>query len=384
MRHLLVCLIIAILIAVPVQARHLTKNDFSVSVENLKEYYDQGESLSIKITISPVSTDVAKEMANRNYKFYNYLDPPRKMEITIAFKELGSIAWCTTDRIYTVTKENTSWDKGIDSIKVNMSGKVPSVSGGVEEYTAFELQIDDADPIKVNITIVNPPKIRDEINDIKGRLSKIENELKEFPSPHNLIDRLNGLKKDLNDLEVLYENGHYTDVVSRLDSLKKNVNSLEGDTKRAHAEYCVNTCRKILDDIDVNVTKVESLIDLLKGDVKTNYTLKLADVKAKKVSYEDDVNDLEKLYNDGNYDEVISRYDTVLKEGRSVLKEVNNLLSELRSPVTTTTTQLPKIEVDWKKVGLYGGALAGVVICGVLVVVALKRYMKRRRWDELK
>ena len=404
MRVLLVFLTVAILTltCLPVSGKYLTLNDFSIDVKNVKDYYTPNEEVSLKITITPKNDDIAKEMSNRKYTFYNYLNTPRKTTVQISFRNGPIYSQSTTDKILVINREYTNWDQGIDSISLNVSGYVPSISSGVEKFTVFEIEIENADTIKVNVTVVNPPKLESEISNLKNELSQVEKEINDLSKKTDVSDlksKLSDVKRDLNDIEVLYNNKHYEDVSKKIDDVKNKIETLKLDTKKSYAKYYVNSAEDLINKIDVNLTKAESLIDLLKSSGKNvlDYTLKLADLKAEKSSLEDDVKDLRDLYDNGKYDDVISEGTDILKRENSLLEKISTLTEDLRklievTPTTqttihTTTTnatsvKLPK--VNWRIVGFYGGIVAGAIVVVALAVIGLKRYMRRRRWDELK
>ena len=404
MRVLLIFLTVAILTltCLPVSGKYLTLNDFSIDVKNVKDYYTPNEEVSLKITVTPKNDDIAKEMSNRKYTFYNYLNTPRKTTVQISFKNGPIYSQSTTDKILVINREYTNWDQGIDSISLNVSGYVPSISSGVEKFTVFEIEIENADTIKVNVTVVNPPKLESEISNLKNELSQVEKEINDLSKKTDVSDlksKLSDVKRDLNDIEVLYNNKHYEDVSKKIDDVKNKIETLKLDTKKSYAKYYVNSAEDLINKIDVNLTKAESLIDLLKSSGKNvlDYTLKLADLKAEKSSLEDDVKDLRDLYDNGKYDDVISEGTDILKRENSLLEKISTLTEDLRklievTPTTqttihTTTTnatsvKLPK--VNWRIVGFYGGIVAGAIVVVALAVIGLKRYMRRRRWDELK
>ena len=404
MRVLLIFLTVAILTltCLPVSGKYLTLNDFSIDVKNVKGYYTPNEEVSLKITITPKNDDIAKEMSNRKYTFYNYLNTPRKTTVQISFRNGPIYSQSTTDKILIINREYTNWDQGIDSISLNVSGYVPSISSGVEKFTVFEIEIENADTIKVNVTVVNPPKLESEISNLKNELSQVEKEINDLSKKTDVSDlksKLSDVKRDLNDIEVLYNNKHYEDVSKKIDDVKNKIETLKLDTKKSYAKYYVNSAEDLINKIDVNLTKAESLIDLLKSSGKNvlDYTLKLADLKAEKSSLEDDVKDLRDLYDNGKYDDVISEGTDILKRENSLLEKISTLTEDLRklievTPTTqttihTTTTnatsvKLPK--VNWRVVGFYGGIVAGAIVVVALAVIGLKRYMRRRRWDELK
>lgn len=400
MRILIVSFFVLILLITPAFGKYLTSNDFSINVKGLKDYYTQNDEVSLSITILPKNEDIAKDMANRPYTFYNNLNAPRKLTVKIHFREGAVYSRSTTDKILIIDRECTNWDKGIDSVEINVSGVAPSIESGVEDFTAFEFEIENAEPIKVNITIVNPSKIESEISNLKSIVSEIENEINELAKKteiSDLMDRLDKIKQDINNLEVFYRNKHYEEVCKNIETVKEETNTLKLDIKKVHARYYIDTAEDLLDRIDINITKAESLVNILKAEGKDvlNYTLALTDLKAEENRIRDKLRDLKNLYDDGNYDDVIDRGDNILDDEKTLLEKVTSIINDLRgllNPTTTTTAQttqttvlsLPKINMDWKIVGFYGGITVGAVVVVALAVIGIRRYLKRRRWDELK
>jgi hypothetical protein len=408
MRKLFIFLLLVLVsfFLVPVaSAKYLTKNDFSISVEGLKDYYLPNEKVTLKVKIEPKNDDIAKDMSNRKYTFQNNLNEP-KMEVTIKFKDGPSYTRSSTEKTIVIGKDYTNWDEGIESIVVNLTGYVPSIDGGLSKKTVFELDIDNAERILINITIVNPSKLQSEIADLKSRLAEIEskiNELSKKTDVTELKDKLNDVKSDLNDVEVLFNNKHYEDVSVKIGNVTRDINELELDVTKTEAKYYVDRAKDLLDQIEVNYTKAESLIDILQSSGKNvvEYKLKLADLKVEKDRIGNSVRDLKDSFDSGDYEKVIDEGDSILKSEETILSEIAILIEDLQAQITTTVTtttttvttvttvnhhdnNTASFKVDWGKVGLYAGMVGVIVVVVAVSIIGLRRYIRRRRWDELK
>jgi hypothetical protein len=390
-----------------VSAKYLTKNDFSIDIEGLKDYYLPNEKITLEITIEPKNDDIVKDMSSRKYTFQNNLNEPRKIEVKIKFKDGPSYTQSSTEKTIVIGKDYTNWDEGIESVVVNLTGYTFSIDSGLLKKVAFELDIDNAEPIRVNITIVNPSKLQAEITNLKSKLAEIENRINELSKKtdvSNLKDKLNNIKSNLNDVEVLFNNKHYEDVSEKIGNVTKDVNNLELDVTKAEAKYYVNKAKELLDQIEVNYTKAESLIDILQSSGKSvvDYKLKLADIKVEKSRVADSVKELEDLFSNGNYKDVINKEENIIKNEETVLSRITTLIEDLQAqisaiPTTVTTTAttttstvkqnvtvIPSFKVDWKKVGLYIGMIGVVIVVMIVSVIGVKRYLRRRKWDELR
>ncbi len=391
MKKVVFFVFVLLLFVQPVFAKHISLSDLNVVVENKKDYYSQNEFVNLTITISPKNDDIAKEMANRKYTIYNYLSQPRTVA-TLYYKNGPSLTKSSKDQILTFKKEETNWDQGIDSLKVNLSGYTPTISEGLKEITVFEFTMEDADTVKVNVTVVNTQKLKEEIDSFKNSLNEIEKELKSIPSvgsSNPLFKKLNDLKSDLNEIFTLYNTRHYLDLCSRIESFKKDLDSLKVEVKKTHASYYIDECEDVLGGIDINITKAESIVSILKTK-NLNYTLKIVELKSEKKRLSDDLNNLKSYYNNGDYEYVIENGEKLLNELYKLNDEVTALVEELQSltqqkTTTVQTTQKPvNLNVDIKKLGFYAGIGAGALVAIVLIALGLRRYLRRRRWDELK
>ena len=136
------------------QLTYLYKSDLAISTKGIEIKYHPGDYINVQIIIMPINDNLAKKMENRDYTFYNYLDSPRNMEVTFVSRETYvEYTRSTNEESLTIKDYEISSGYGVGKIEINVSGYVPSIEGGIEEFTFFKIVPEDGDTLSFNITV---------------------------------------------------------------------------------------------------------------------------------------------------------------------------------------------------------------------------------------
>ena len=154
-RWIIILLLILFICIKPVfGAEYLSKDDLRITVEGKKDCYSPNDKLAVVITIEPKSDSIAKNMENRDYTFYNYLNAPRNMEVTFVAKETYvPYTKATTKESLTFKDYEISSGYGVDHIKINVTGYVPNIENNVEQFTFLRIIPEYGDTLSFSITV---------------------------------------------------------------------------------------------------------------------------------------------------------------------------------------------------------------------------------------
>ena len=397
-RWIPVALLILFLLATPVFGlEYLKKDDLKVTIEGKKDCYSPNDKLNVKITIEPKSDDIAKRMENRDYTFYNYLNPPKNMEISFVSRETYvKYTESTTKDSLTIKGYEISSGYGVDHIEINVSGYVPSIEGGIEEFTFFKVVPQDGDTILFNITIVNPSKLEGELKDIENELKNIKNEIDElgkYVNVESLNERYEKISSNLTLAKGYYNDKEYDKVSEKISWIKKAISDLEAKLKEKKADYYLSEAENIINDIDALILKADSYITVAKNSGKANevmnFEINITQIKYKFNDLKDDLKNIQKLYDEGKYDDVIDNAKDLVNRAKDVKLRLGIIVSNLQNIISTKETPTPTKPVSFnfkldKKILTYIGIGVAVIIGGGVAAVAISKWRQRRKWDELR
>ncbi len=398
MKRLIIAVLIVLLLAIPVSAlEYLSKDDLNVNVEGLKSSYAPGDKLSAVITITPKSTDIAKKMENRDWTFHNYLNEPRSLEVTFVARETYvPYTKSTTKETLTFKDYEISSGYGVDKIKINVSGYVPSIEGGVKTITFLEIDIQDGDTLKFNVTVVNPSKLEETLKDLENKLNNLKSEISElskYVSVESLKEKADEISNNITLAKEYYNDKDYEKVSKKIGWIEKAINDLRSEVKKKWAEYYYDKSKDLLSEIDALILKAESYITVAESSGKSvvEYKLNLTQIKYEVNDLKGDFNDLEKLYDEGKFGDVIDKGKVLVEKLENEKLKLGVLVNELEGVIKTKPTPTPtptkslgfEFNLDTKTLTYVGIGLA-VIVGGAISAVAISKWRQKRKWDELK
>ena len=392
---MLLLLIIFIGVKPALGAEYLELTDLKISIEGKKDCYSPNDKLAVTITIEPESDEIAKKMENRDYTFYNYLNAPRNMEITFVAKETYvPYTKATAKETLTFKDYEISSGYGVDHIEINVTGYVPSIEGGIEEFTFFKIIPQDGDSILFNITIVEPSKLEDELKDLEEKLNELKSEIDElgrFINVESLNEKYDEISRNITLAKDYYNEGEYEKVSKKISRIKSAIDDLEDKLKEKKADYYLTEAKNMINDIDALILKADSYITVAESSGKANdvmeYKLNLTQIKYRVEDLKDSLKDIQKLYDDGKYGEVIDNAKDFIDEAKDIKLQLSIMVSSLQSVLKTKGTPTPTSEFSFKldtKMLTYIGIGVAVIVCGGIAAVAISRWRQRRKWDELR
>ncbi len=397
MKKWIIVALLLLLFATPVFGlEYLKKDDLKITIEGKKSCYSPGDKLDVKITIEPKSDDIAKRMENRDYTFYNYLDSPKNMEVSFVSRETYvKYTESTTKDSLTIKGYEISSGYGIDHIEINVSGYVPSISGGVEEFTFFKIVPQDGDTLLFNITIVNPSKLEESLKSLENELKSIKNEIDElgkYVSVESLNDEYNKIATNLTLAKEYYNDKDYDKVSEKIGWIEKAIGDLKTKVKEKKADYYLTEAKNIMNDIDALILKAESYISVAesagKAEKVMEFKLNVTQIKYAVGDLKNNLNDIQKLYDEKKYDDVIDNAKNLIDKAKNIKLQLGIIVSKLQNIVSSKETPTPtKPSFNFKfdtKMLTYIGIGIAVIVGGGIAAVAISKWRQKRKWDELR
>ena len=411
LRLMLLLLSLMLIVAPVMAAEQLTKDDFAEPViEGInKTFYLIGEEVSGTYLIQPKTDDKATRLDNRNYEIYNYLDSP-KLRAEIAYKQGGVIVKEGEDYINARLNE---WDYGLNSLKIEFSGKIPPVENRVEDFVILRINVTDADAdvLKpVVVKVVNENAFSQAISALESKVEELNSKSQELVNLGVAVgvakQKIKTAQDYITDGKNYYAQKKYIEADASLSKAEEYLNEAENELIRLDVNYRFAQAEDKLDEFLEKISELDAaaLQAKEKGISTTAYDIKLQQFKTK---YNTLYNRLEvnaKDYIDnGLYDDAKTTIESVINDANKAISEIDSLISEIKAQVpeetpaptpTATPTPTPSepfysgivkyFEENRDTILLYSGLLVGIVVLGFAAYKGTKAYMKRRKWDELK
>lgn len=413
LRLMLLLLTLMLIVAPVMAAEQLTKDDFAEPVvEGInKTFYLVGDEISGTYIIQPKTDDKATKLDNRYYEIYNFLESP-KLNVTVNYR-----GWGSGGRVYPgggyLNVKVYDWVDGLQSLKIEFSGRIPAVEKRVEEFTILRINVTDADADVLKPVVV---KVVNE-NAFSQAISSLESKVQELNAKSLELEKLGvaiGIAKQkiktaqdyISDGKNYYSQKKYLEADSSLSKAEEYLNDAENELVRLDVNYRLSQAEDKLNSLLDKISELDSAVLQLReqGVATTTYDIKLQQFKAR---YNTLYNRLEvnaKDYiNNGLYDDAKATIETVVKEVDQAISEIDGLISEIKAQIpeetpaptpTATPTPTPSepfysgivefFQENRDRILLYAGVLAGIAVLGFVGYRATKAYMKRRKWDELK
>ncbi len=400
MKRIVVAVLVLMLTITPALGlEHLSKSDLKISVEGLKKSYSPGEKVVVCVTVEPKNDEAAKKMENREYDIFNYLSNP-STDVYIYVSGLTTPLEVSGREKVVIPDYylNLPEDEVLEKIEINVTGYVPtnvSSKSGITEFTYLKIQPEDGDTITLNLTVLNPSKLSETLKDIENRVGNLEkeiNELSKYTDVGSLKNFLNRIKTNLTLAESYYNDHEYEKAMTKISWLNSAVSELSKMVTKSWASYYLNEAKSVMDEIDELYVKAEGYIDVANSAGKAkevlNYRVNLTLIKSTIEDLKNDLSSVEKLYDEGNYNETVQKAKDLLEREKLVKVKLGMIAEELEKLINAkpTPTKSPagfKFKLDTKTLTYVGIGIA-VVVGGGAVAVAVSKWRQKRKWDELK
>ncbi|MDK2876067.1 MAG: hypothetical protein PWQ22_477 [Archaeoglobaceae archaeon] len=390
MRFPIVAVLVLSLIASAMALETLDASNFSfeIKISPEKDYYFVGDEIQISYTIYPKSSSdklkIGGEQGNpRTYSFKTpLLDPSGYWEVkypgvSAVKQDFKGSSLSIEVKYYSI--EEKGWE-GVDYILVNLTGKVPDTDLRIKELEVLNATAEEvkSGALKsVKIKVVNKTAFLADLNSLKNKLSETRSNLdregikyddKEF---QNAEDLLSSAEKDLNA-------GNYGSADEKLKSAEEKISNLTSLADKIRAEEIYGKLSEIMDNITGKLEELQILIQALKGTENfTNLSSNYASLKSSADSLKSKLQSIGNYLEQGNF---ARAYEEAKKIENSVYKlkeDVEKLYSEVSA--TQNSGGFDFISA-LKSYLIYIVA----VFLVLLLVFAITRFRKRRKWDELR
>ncbi len=397
MRKILLILAMLVIIQPVLALEHLTSDNFDqpdTSVSPVKTYYLPGDSISATYKITPKTDDdmelIGGEKDNpRTYTFKTSLEDA-KWTISINYY-MGSWTEDFTGSEVRVDVKYFYLDeqrKGVRSIEVNVSGKLPSVDTRVKNVDIVNVSIEDADADALpplTVKVVNKQKFSEDIQKVRSDTDSLKSDLDEAKVPYNESD-FNEIYSLLDDAQNLVDQGKYVEADGKIDLAESKLQDLASKAEKLKAETERDYIDDILNKIYLNLSVAEVTLNKIGGS--KNYTLFVetyAELKSKYDDFKSQFDDAKQLIDDKKYSEAYDKLSKLKPEVESLLSNVLDLRTKIEeeSEKKPEGFSLPFINIPKLPFPpLYLAAGAGAVVVAVAAVLIMRR--RRGKWDELR
>ncbi len=396
MRKILLMLTLLVIVQPVLALEHLTSDNFDqpdTSVTPEKTYYLPGDSISATYKITPKNDDdmelIGGEKDNpRTYTFKTSLEDA-KWTISINYY-MGS--WTEDfsgdevriDVKYFYLDEHR---KGVRSIEVNVSGKLPSIDKRLENVAVVNVSIEEADADALpplTVKVVNKQKFSEDIQKVRSDTDKLKSDLDKANVPYNESD-FNEIYSLLDDAQNLVNQGKYVEADGKIDLAEDKLEALASKADRLKAETERDYLDDILGQIYLNLSVTE--VTLNKVSNSKNYTQFVetyADLKSKYDDLKGKFDDAKKLIDDKKYSEAYNKLLKLKPEAEKLLEDVNELKAKIEKEAESKPEgfSLPFGVPSLPIPPLYLAIGAGAVVVVVAAVLIMRR--RRGKWDELR
>ncbi|AIY90579.1 hypothetical protein [Geoglobus acetivorans] len=414
---LIVMLLLAVLITVtPVLAAEtITKDNFAEPViePKLKDYYFPGDAISFNLTIEPKTSDDAELIDGRIYEFNTSLENSL-IRVMVEYKDGGAI---TQQGGSYVKADVGDWDFGLDRIKVEVSGTVPEVNSRIQNVVVLGIDIQDAESNAVPpvvIKVVNKGLFNSYIQQLENRYSELEGKASSLEDRGAKVgeikSKLNSAKAKLDEGKDYFSNGKYGDANTTLGEAENLLNEAQNMLRKVEVELLRDVVSQKLDIMLEKMTGLEIRIQQLKsrGEQTLDYEIKLEEFKRSYSDLKARLSQADDYLSNNLYDDAETTLEKVKTDVDMEIDAINSLISQLpveetptSTPAATPTPQPegPSISEqigEWfsgisgwlsensGRILMYGGGAVVLIAAGFAGYKGFKKYMKKRKWDELK
>ena len=357
--------------------------------------FNENKFVWIDYLIEPKTDEDAKKIDDRNYDISTELNNA-KLEYRIVFKNGASIS--KSD--FTIDVPDADELDGVDRIEINLTGYTPSINERLKEIFALRIRIQDGGYIlpDVKMYIIDLNMFSNDIDKAKDKLNELNDFLVNYTGKADvstLKDYLDCAKENITLAEDNFENEDYIYAEEKLKNAEFWLEKAEEEKIGVEARYLYSEADRNIKDLGNILSKIEAYLEEIEEknlmntstliDYKTNYS----GLKNRFDSLASDLAIAKGYLNIGSYEDAKSKLEKVLRDISDVKDDAERLLNELSSylEVTPTTQQSSWIklpEMDWEVLRFYAGIAGGVLVALALITIGVRRYLRRRKWDELK
>ncbi|HDM60415.1 MAG TPA: hypothetical protein ENF96_02030 [Archaeoglobus veneficus] len=364
---------------------------------------EKGDTVEITYVIEPIDEDKAKEVDGRTYTARTELEGA-VIKATVYYKNGGGVGYESSPGKKYLDIKVGEWEDGLDKINVEIRDDVPAPSARLKEINALRFDVQEAEENclpPVVLLVIDYDRFKSDISSMKERYNNLSAVLDQYigkTDTSGLSNYLNYASQNISLAESYYNDGEYIKADERLNYASEWLDKADTEAKKVKAEYACSQADERLREIGKSLDKIELYLDQIESEELVN-TSALLGYKSEFKGLQDESSSLAeelavaKAYiNDGKYGEAEMKANNIINEAEKLANSANALFEELKkvvSPEETATPEptqtaeefkMPGIPIDIKLVGV----IVGGIIAAALAIMGIQRYMKRRKWDELK
>ena len=355
-------------------------------------FFKANDYVTVRYLIEPKTEDDAKKIDDRDYYLYTDLEDV-EVKCRIVFKNGASLL----KEGLTVEVEDADNLDGIDYIEVNLSGYVPKEDIRFEELYALKIRVQDGGYIlpSVIIYIKNDEKFLEDLKNAKERYDELSHFLANYTGKvevSNLEKYLDLASRNLTIAEENFNEKDYINADKRLRYAEELLNNASKESEGIEVRYKfsqvderIRELKRSVDEIKVYIGEIERK-DLLNTSVLIDYKVRYEDLEDRLVGLINEKDRINNYISIGRYEDAKRDLESIINKLGDVESEANVILNELKPIIMvtpTTSTPTPTTQTDLSSF-VYAGIVGGCVAVVFIAVMIFRRYMKRRRWDELR
>jgi len=363
---------------------------------------EKGDTVEITYVIEPIDEDKAKEVDGRTYTARTELEGA-VIKATVYYKNGGGVGYESSPGKKYLDIKVGEWEDGLDKINVEIRDDVPAPSARLKEINALRFDVQEAEENclpPVVLLVIDYDRFKSDISSMKERYNNLSAVLDQYigkTDTSRLSNYLNYASQNISLAESYYNDGEYIKADERLNYASEWLDKADTEAKKVKAEYACSQADERLREIGKSLDKIELYLDQIESKELVN-TSTLLGYKSEFKGLQDESSSLAeelavaKAYiNDGKYGEAEMKANNIINEAEKLANSANALFEELKKvvspeetatpePTQTESFKMPGIPIDIKLVGV----IVGGIIAIALAIMGIQRYMKRRKWDELK
>ncbi len=311
-----------------------------------------------------------------------------------------------------ISQFDSDADSGLNEIEVKVQGDISSTKSRLEEKKVlfFDIQESKDNTLQpVVILVVNFGKFKDDIKSIKAKRDNLSSIMDDYSGKIEISTLSKCLDKANQNItlgESYYNDGEYKKADEKLDNAQNWLNKADKAADKVEAEYYYQQADEKLDSIGSTLDKIELYLEeidsreVVNTSTMLDYKSEFKGMQQTATTLNENLASAESYIDNENYAKGKTKAQSVLNSSESIEQEANSLLEEVKGVITieedltasaqstatatTTVTEeaaafaMPNIDFKWVAI-----AIGLAVILGG-AGVGLRKYIRRRRWDELK
>lgn len=434
MKRVLVITILLLLTIHPVLGEELNSSDFkdsdiSLTINGISEkpYFKddrflldkvlkKGNSIKINYLIEPTN-DAKSEADDRTYTIRTELNSAI-IDAFLYYQGGGGQGFGTSPGKNHLDVDVSDWtgcsgnECGLDKINCTIEGKVPEPSDRLEEIKIIYFDVQEAEDNCVPslvVLVVEHNEFEKDVNSMEKEYNNLSSILDEYSGKTDTGDLNKYLEQAQHNITVgesFYKDEEYKRADEKLNYANDWLDKADKAADKVEAEYAYQEADKKLDSIGSTMDKIELYLEevesreVLNTSTMLDYKGEFKGMQEKMSGLTEDLASAESYIDNENYANGKARAKNVLNSTKSIEENANSLLEDLKSVInieetvqssaqstataTTTVTEeaaaftMPSIDFKWIAIAIGLAVILGGAGMG------LRKYIRRRRWDELK